>query len=383
MTPRVSIVLPTYNRADTLGRAIESVRAQTWQDWELVIVDDGSTDATRDVLAGVSDSRVRVLSQANQGVAAARNRGLREARGGLVAFLDSDDEHTPHHLELAVSFFDAHPDEHLYSSEFWEDFGRGNVVKHHRPEIFDWYPATARAIGSLAFASAPRLGDPYLHVYASREEVGEWGREIVERSGHSDVANYRGNVFASWRWGWLMALQPTVITRHALEAVGPFDTTIPVASDFSWLAILSRHFTASYLSIPGAIKHELAHGGSALAEDHLATGKTAVQFHRDVLRLHEELFWNERPDDPELTALRGFRQFLVGQAAARRGERELAREYLRAGLHTYRAPVARRLRWLVELAPSPALARRAYALSVLPARVRAGLERLRAEVAKP
>lgn len=382
MKPRFSIVLPTYNRVDTVLRAVESVRAQAWEDWELIVVDDGSTDGTRAALAGVSDPRLRVLSQENQGVGRARNRALAEARGALVAFLDSDDAWTPHHLRLAAAFFDAHPGEDLYSSEFWEDFGGGLIVKHFRPEVFEWYPETARKIGSRSFARPAPLGDPYLRVYESRAEVGAWGRAVVERAPYTDVYHYRGDVFRSWRWGWLMALQPTVITRRALEAVGPFDVTVPVANDFSWLAGLCRRFTANYLSLPGCIKHELAGGGAALAEGHLATGKTAVQFHRDVLRLHEELFWRAAPDDPELCALRGFRQYLVAQAAAKQGLRGVALEHLRACRRAYPAWEAAELRWLVSLAPSASLTRAAYELSVLPVRVRTRLDRLRDRVAR-
>lgn len=380
MSPRVSIVMPTYNRADTILRAVESIRSQTWGDWELVVVDDGSTDDTRSVLAGASDPRVRVIAQENRGVGGARNRAFEEARGDLMAFLDSDDAWTPHHLAMAVAFFDAHPGEHLYSSEWWEDFGRGVIRKHFQPETSEWYPTTAAKIGSKAFAAPPPHGDGYLHVYQSREEVGPWGRAIVESSGHPGVFHYRGDIFESWRWGWLMALQPTVITRRALEETGPFDTSIPVANDFSWLAGVCRRFTANYFSLPGCIKHELGHGGATLAEGHLATGKTAVQFHLDVLRLHEELFWKAAPHDPELTALRGFRQYLVAQAAAKQGQRDVALSHLAACREAYPAWEAAELRWLVSLAPSPALTRGAYQITVLPARVRSKLERIRDQV---
>jgi glycosyltransferase involved in cell wall biosynthesis len=372
--------MPTYNRADTILRAVESVRAQSWEDWELVVIDDGSTDGTRDLLAGL-DPRIRVLSQENRGVAAARNRGLRAASGDLIAFLDSDDAWTPYHLELAAAFFDAHPQDHLYSSEFWEDFGRGFIVRHFRVEASEWYPETAARIGSAAFAAAPPLGDGYLRVYARRDEVGPWGRAVVDKSGHQGVYHYRGDIFDRWRWGWLMALQPTVITRAALEAVGPFDETVPVANDFSWLAVLCKRFTAHYLSIPGAIKHELGHAGRALAEDHLATGKRAIQFHEDVLRLHDELFWSANHDDPELVALRGFRQYLVAQAAAKQGQRDHALHYLEASKDTYRGWDARELRWLLALAPTPAFSRRAYEISVLPLRIRSRLDWLRRKVA--
>src|SRR5215472_5885931 len=132
--PLISIVMPTYNRADTIQRAIASIRAQSWSEWELIVVDDGSTDDTASRLAGV-DPRIRLLRQENQGVTAARNTGLVAVKGELVAFLDSDDEWLPHHLALAAAFFAAHPGEHLFTSEFWEDFGTGEYVKHYRPSV--------------------------------------------------------------------------------------------------------------------------------------------------------------------------------------------------------------------------------------------------------
>lgn len=373
--PRISIIMPTFNRADTILRAVQSVRAQPVEDWELVVIDDGSTDPTRDLLAGVGDPRIRVFWQENQGTAPARNHGFREARGDIIAFLDSDDVWPLHHLELATAFFDAHPGEDLYSSEMWEDFGRGIIVRHWRVETSDWYPETAAELGSRAFAAPPQLGDSYLYIYSTRSEVGEWGRAIVERSGFRDVFHYRGDIFDRWRWGYLMALHPTVITRRALEAVGPFDTSIYVANDFSWLAELCRRFTANFFSIPGSIKHEFTEAGQPLSEDHVVTGKTAVRFHQDILEQHERLFWSRHPEDPELSAIRGFRQYIVGEAAARKGQRDLALEYLRASSKTYRGLRARELRWLLEVTPAP-LTIRAHDLWYLPQRIRSRVNRL-------
>lgn len=89
--PFFSIILPTYNRAHFLPKAIESVLSQTFKDWELIIVDDGSTDNTKEVVANYQDSRIRYIYQKNQERSAARNNGIDQAQGEYVCFLDSDD----------------------------------------------------------------------------------------------------------------------------------------------------------------------------------------------------------------------------------------------------------------------------------------------------
>jgi len=99
----VSVVLPTFNRADTVGRAIRSVLDQTFTDLELIVVDDGSTDDTVAVLARFADPRLRVLrSTVNRGVSAARNKGIEEARGRFIAFEDSDDSWRPQKLQRQI-----------------------------------------------------------------------------------------------------------------------------------------------------------------------------------------------------------------------------------------------------------------------------------------
>ncbi len=107
----VSIILPTYNRAAFLPQAFASIRAQTFTDWELIIVDDGSTDETEAIVRRWSEDSpqpIRYLKQANQGPYAARNTGLELASGEYVAFFDSDDVWLPHHLTDCVEALQAH-----------------------------------------------------------------------------------------------------------------------------------------------------------------------------------------------------------------------------------------------------------------------------------
>lgn len=106
--PRVTVVIPTYNRADLVCEAIDSVLAQTYCDFEIIVVDDGSTDRTQEVVS-VYGQRIRVIRQENQGEAAARNTGIHEATGEFLAFLDSDDLWFPDKLKSQMEFLDVSP----------------------------------------------------------------------------------------------------------------------------------------------------------------------------------------------------------------------------------------------------------------------------------
>lgn len=105
--PRVSVIIPTFNCARFLGDAITSALAQTYTDYEVIVVDDGSTDETRDVVARFDD-KVRYLYQSNRGPTPARNLALSQATGELMACLDADDVWYPQKLERQVAFLDAH-----------------------------------------------------------------------------------------------------------------------------------------------------------------------------------------------------------------------------------------------------------------------------------
>lgn len=106
----VSIIMPAYNAERYIAQAIESVLAQTFSRWELVIVNDGSSDSTPDILERYTDARIKVFHQVNDGESGARNTALRHVQGEWIAFLDADDVYLPHHLDLTAAYLHSHPD---------------------------------------------------------------------------------------------------------------------------------------------------------------------------------------------------------------------------------------------------------------------------------
>lgn len=130
----VSVIIPTYNRRAFLAEAVDSVRRQTYRDWELLVVDDGSQDESADWVDSLVDKRVRCLRQSNRGVSAARNAGLRQASRPWIAFLDSDDRWQPDKLGRQLEFLGRLPETRvLQSQEIWYRGGRRvNPKKIHR-----------------------------------------------------------------------------------------------------------------------------------------------------------------------------------------------------------------------------------------------------------
>lgn len=118
---QISVIIPTYNRAKYLPRAIESVLGQTHTDLELIIVDDASTDETQAYINSLADNRIRViLHSKNLGVSSARNTGIKAAKNNWIAFLDSDDEWLPHKLKTQLEFIKNNPGiKAIHSNEQW------------------------------------------------------------------------------------------------------------------------------------------------------------------------------------------------------------------------------------------------------------------------
>ena len=136
---RVSVIIPCYNYGRFLPEAVASVQAQTMADLEVIVVDDGSTDETPTVLAGIHDSRVRTIRIANSGISGARNAGLDLATGEFIAFLDADDRWVPEKLERQVRLLDQEPSVGMVFSNFSRFDESGTFPKTQ----FDFIPELA------------------------------------------------------------------------------------------------------------------------------------------------------------------------------------------------------------------------------------------------
>lgn len=179
---RVSIIVPLYNKAATIQRTLDSILVQTCADFEAIIVDDGSSDDSGAIVAGCSDPRVRLLKQSNAGPGAARNRGLAEARGRYVAFLDADDEWLPFFLERSLKLLEdlgpavasvssgyfLHPAGQS-TTAFWRQRGLGDGVYRLHPDL-----APQFVVHLLAFLSS---WNTVVRIEKARQWGGFYARE--------------------------------------------------------------------------------------------------------------------------------------------------------------------------------------------------------------
>jgi len=126
---KISVIIPTYNRCDKLKTSIKSVLAQTYMDFELLIVDDGSTDDTQVMVESMQDARIRYIKlQQNMGASAARNEGVQQASSDIIAFHDSDDIWRPQKLEKQMAYWQEHPEfSMIYSPYLWH--GEESVIR--------------------------------------------------------------------------------------------------------------------------------------------------------------------------------------------------------------------------------------------------------------
>lgn len=180
--PRVSVVIPTHNRAEYIQAALDSVFPQTYTDYEIIVVDDGSTDGTAALLKPLVDrGAIRYEQQAQHGVSAARNRGIALARGEYVAFLDSDDLWLPDKLAKQVALFDAQPElgfVHCLFEKFDQKTGADLGVRDTSEYRGQIYPAILMQWNTLMATPCMLMRKDVLEEVGGYDEAMRWGEDL-------------------------------------------------------------------------------------------------------------------------------------------------------------------------------------------------------------
>jgi glycosyltransferase involved in cell wall biosynthesis len=232
--PLVSVVIPTYNRAHYLPEAIDSVLAQTYPNLEIVVVDDGSTDHTAQVMERYI-GKVTYQRKQNGGVASARNLGLQLAHGEFVAFLDSDDICLPQRIAAQIACFFQVPDAIICSSDF-SAFNEGKVLE--ASHIATYYRTVADTPGGLDA------------IYSSRQTLNNDGIHRSAVGSDTSIGILVGSVYEHLAWGNFIHPPTIMVRRAAIDAAGVFDESIPIATEHDWLLRVCRTGRAAYLDSP-------------------------------------------------------------------------------------------------------------------------------------
>jgi len=262
---KVSVVLPTYNRAHTLERAVRSVLNQTHKDFELIVVDDGSTDNTRDIVVSFADGRIRYIKhESNKGVAEARNTGIGASRASLIAFQDSDDEWLPHKLALQVEAMHK-AGEHVgvVYSAFWRE----------------------------------REGNTAIIIP---------GSEIQQTDGDLSSILLKHN---------FVTLQATLIKKECFDTLGLFDSKLRIFDDWDGILRIAQKYAFVFIAEPLVVAHATPGNLTSRKTTRLNDRAYFFEKHQSLYVQHSDIY--------KVFA------YNIGNAFALRGDMPMARKYLR------------------------------------------------------
>jgi glycosyltransferase involved in cell wall biosynthesis len=269
----VSVVIPTYNRAAMLRAALQSVFEQTYRDFEIVVVDDGSTDDTRAFLESCGPP-VRCYYGRHGGAARARNLGMERARGRYICYLDSDDLYYPHKLALQVEHLERNPDTVMVYTEFsafddagfWDEF---HLRTYHKSA----YRNAACAYGALFEQRSPLADNPVIRAAAQRAGTPLW----LTRS------EYRGRIFDAYLHNTVVFTNSMMFRRRLLDQVGPQDPCFGHFHDLEFALRICREGLVTFIDNP---TYKLRyHPGQVSSRKGPGGDENAVKLQRDLLRV--------------------------------------------------------------------------------------------------
>lgn len=246
----ISVIIPTYNYGQYVTEAIQSVQNQSFSDWECLVIDDGSTDNTKQIVLDISasDSRVRYFYQTNKGLSAARNTGIKESAGDFLQFLDSDDLLESRKLELQLNYFFSHP---------YADIVYGDMR---------YFPSD----------------NPRERLFSLRKENKSWmpkvsgrGKEIVKKLLHDNI----------------MVVNCPLLRRKVLDVCGQFDENLKANEDWDyWIRCALHDFNFAYLDQPETLAL-VRHHSASMSKDlfRMINAKKQMHLKLDALLMDGEL----------------------------------------------------------------------------------------------
>jgi glycosyltransferase involved in cell wall biosynthesis len=228
--PSVSVIIPTYNRASFLPAAIESVLTQSFQNIEVIVVDDGSTDDTKTAVEQYKE-RIRYIHTDHGGPSHARNVGMKAATGKYIAFLDSDDTYQPYKLETQVSFMEDHPDVGMVYTEMSVLYENGHFDKfnfhNYIYKVKGWHYDDIFSVKGVFVSNA--TGKP--------------------------VTYHAGDLFPYALMGTIVPSPTVLFPRNILEVVGFQNEAYKLAEEYEFIVRICKHYKVAFLNIPTYVYH--------------------------------------------------------------------------------------------------------------------------------
>ncbi len=266
-TPLVSVIMPAYNAERYIAEAITSVLAQTHQNWELLVVNDGSTDATKAIVEGFDDPRIKLYNKVNEGIGSARNLALQHVRGVFICGLDSDDVLPPNSIAARLAVFDANPEADIADGQvILTDAGLERVLKVFIPSFEgEPFPELVRITGTCF------MGFSWL----IRWHPGETLRFRQDITHGEDLVFY-------------LHYSPGKQYRHTTEPV-----------------LIYRRTGHSSMSDLDGLARSYKRMGTILREQGIATAEELAYFERRRTRIMVGSYWHANRPFKALTAMLG------------------------------------------------------------------------------
>lgn len=222
---KVSVIIPTYNCAKYLPQAIESVLNQTYKDYEIIIVDDGSTDNTKEIIS-VYQSKIKYIYQDNAGVSKARNTGIQNSTGMYIAFLDADDRWLPFKLELQIKCFEKLPNVDLIFSDF-------SAIKQNRIIYKSYF--------YKAFNIFKEFKINLDNIFQNKLQICKNGQNLKV---------FWGNIFKTLFLGNFILPSTVILKKKALSNVGYFNEKYRVAEETEFFLRFAKYYEMAFIEHP-------------------------------------------------------------------------------------------------------------------------------------